>query len=351
MIQVCSQCGTRWNVRDRRRAWCPRCNGALMAPSAPTQGAEWAPGAPTSGRSSQSGTPQTGAPRLPAGYRWIAVRPGTAPPPRRGRRNLGPTPRYSVIPRWGLTEHFEPAGPSQTEARSGPSAGMLRGTLFLTMIALGAAALIHLVRYVLLIVNRSVLLHPWIAGGATWLGVALSVIALSLMLASAIVLANWLVARRAAAFAHRGHEDPRPAWSLRAGCLIPFVNLAWAPVFVLELAGVEERLSWLRRRIVAWWLAWLASYAVSIFSIATSFTTDAQGIADNTVTTTVAYLLALATLLLAAKVVLGFERQPVERPSRRWIAVPDDTPSPVAPPDSKPESEAPVESEGQNPAA
>jgi Domain of unknown function (DUF4328) len=110
-------------------------------------------------------------------------------------------------------------------------------------------------------------------------------------------------------------------------------------------------LTWLRRRIVAWWLAWLASYAVSIFSIATSFTTDAQGIADNTVTTTVAYLLALATLLLAAKVVLGFERQPVERPSRRWIAVPDDTPSPVAPPDSKPESEAPVESEGQNPAA
>jgi hypothetical protein len=256
-----------------------------------------------------------------------------------------------VIPRWGLTEHFEPVGPSQTEARSGPSAAMLRNTLFLTMIALGAAALIHLVRYVLLIVNRSVLLHPWIAGGATWLGVALSVIAAFLMLASAIVLANWLVARRAAAFAHRGYEDPRPAWSLRAGCLVPFVNLAWAPVFVLELAGVEERLSWLRRRIVAWWLVWLASYAVSIFSIATSFTTDAQGIADNTVTTTVAYLLALATLLLAAKVVLGFERQPVERPSRRWIAVPDDRPAPTAPADSKPESEAPVESEGQNPAA
>ncbi|WP_459952830.1 hypothetical protein, partial [Mycobacterium avium] len=25
MIQVCSQCGTRWNVRDRQREWCPRC--------------------------------------------------------------------------------------------------------------------------------------------------------------------------------------------------------------------------------------------------------------------------------------------------------------------------------------
>ncbi|WP_238602279.1 hypothetical protein, partial [Mycobacterium avium] len=27
MIQVCSQCGTRWNVRDRQREWCPRCRG------------------------------------------------------------------------------------------------------------------------------------------------------------------------------------------------------------------------------------------------------------------------------------------------------------------------------------
>ena len=36
MIQVCSRCGTRWNVRDRQRVWCPRCNGTLLAPSAAT---------------------------------------------------------------------------------------------------------------------------------------------------------------------------------------------------------------------------------------------------------------------------------------------------------------------------
>lgn len=351
MIQVCSQCGTRWNVRDRRRVWCPRCNGTLLAPSGPPPGAEWSAGsAATSGWTAPPGTPPSGR-GLPLGYRWIAVRPGTAPPPRRSRRELGPTPRYAVIPRWGLTEQFQPAQQQPVEERTGPSAAMVRGTLFVTMVALGAAALIHLVRYVLLIVNRTVLLHPWVAGAATWLGVALSVIAMFAVLASAIVLANWLVARRAAAFAQRGHEDPRSAWWLRAGCLIPFVNLAWAPVFVLELAGVEERLSWLRRRIVAWWLVWVASYAVSILSIATSFTQDAQGIADNTVTTTVAYLLALAALLLAAKVVLGFERQPVQRPSKRWVVVPEDQPTTAAQPKSGPESEAAVESEGQNPAA
>ena len=65
-------------------------------------------------------------------------------------------------------------------------------------------------------------------------------------------------------------------WALRAGCLVPLVNLAWAPVFVIELAAVEERLNWLRRPIVVWWLVWVASTAVSVFSIATSFTTDAR---------------------------------------------------------------------------
>ena len=33
VIQVCSQCGTRWNVRDRQRTWCPRCHGTLLAPA------------------------------------------------------------------------------------------------------------------------------------------------------------------------------------------------------------------------------------------------------------------------------------------------------------------------------
>lgn len=345
MIQVCSQCGTRWNVRDRRRTWCPRCNGSLMAPSVPppdAANAQWS-ARPTG--PAVAGVPGP-RPQLPPGYRWVAVRPGAPPHPRRPKRALGPTPRYMTIPRWGLVDQIAPVD-QQEAPRRGPSSGMVRGTLWLTMAVLGAAALIHLVRYVLLIINRSVLLHPWIAGIATWFGVVLSVVAAFMVVASLVVLTNWLIARRAAAYAYRQTTDPRPAWRLQAGCLLPFVNLFWAPVFVLELAGVEERLNHLRRQIVAWWLVWVASYAVSIWSIATSFTRDAQGIADNTMTTMIAYLLALATLLLAAKVVLGFERQPVERPSRRWVIVPDDR----AEAGDQPEPKVPVESQGQDPAA
>ncbi|WP_137145005.1 DUF4328 domain-containing protein [Mycolicibacterium sp. CR10] len=346
MIQVCSQCGTRWNVRDRQRVWCPRCRGTLLAPAAPAGQAQWGP---------RQAQPQPGqrrsGPSLPPGYRWVAVRPGTPPPPRRGPRELGPTPRYSVIPRWGLVEHFD-APAEQQALRAGPSAAAVRMTLVVTMAVLGAAAFVHLVRYVLLIINRSVLLNPWVAGAATWGGVAVSVIAMFMVVASALVLTNWLIGRRAAAFAHHGRQEPRPAWALRAGCLVPLVNLAWAPVFVIELADVEERLKWLRRPIVVWWAVWVASTAVSIFSIATSFTTDPQGIANNTVTTIVAYLLALAALLLALQVFLGFERQPVERPSKRWVMVATDAPAPGV--DRTPDTPEPtpaVEPEGQNPAA
>ena len=289
----------------------------------------------------------SGPPRLPAGYRWIAVRPGAPPPPRRRRRNWGPTPRYPVIPRWGLVERFDTELEQQAEPRRGPSITALRTTLVATIAVLGIAALVHVVRYVLLIINRSVLLNPAVAWLATWLGVLASVAALFLVFASMVLLTNWLIARRAAAFKHVGRQEHRPLWALRAGCLVPFVNLAWAPVYVLELASAEDCLARVRRPIVVWWVVWVLSTAVSVFSIATSLTTDAQGIADNTVTTIVAYLIAMAAMTLVVRVLLGFERSPVERPAKRWVIVADE--SGEAPVES--DSGVPVESEGQNPAA
>ena len=350
MIQVCSACGTRWNVRDRRRVWCPRCHGTLLAPSDPAPGAEW--------NARPAGTQQGGPPggrALPPGYRWIAVRPGAAPAPRRHRRPLGPTPRYAAIPRWGLVDHFDAPELQTAPPRSGPSLAMVRGILLTTMVVLGVAALVHVVRYALLIVNRSVLLNKVVAFAATWVGVLASVVAMFMVIASAVVLTNWLISRRAAAFAHHHRDDPRPSGALRAGCLVPVVNLFWAPVFVIELAAVEERLTWLRRPIVVWWIVWVFSTAVAGFSIATSFTQDPQGIANNTVTTIVAYLLGLAALVLAMKVFLGFERQPVEKPSKRWVIVRDDQKDKAASAENQSEADAepaaPVESQGQNPAA
>src|SRR6185312_9989735 len=131
----------------------------------------------------------------------------------------------------------------------------------------------------------------------------------------------WLIARRAAAFKHHGMPDQRSVRALRAGCLIPLVNLFWAPVYVIELATVEEHHDRLQRPIVQWWLVWIFSNAVSFFAIFTSFATDSQGIANNTAWMVFAYLFAAATVAAVARVFEGFELKPIERPAHRWVVV------------------------------
>src|SRR6478735_5514379 len=352
MIQVCSRCGTRWNVRDRQRVWCPRCNGTLLAPSvtAPAAAApldqRWAP--------QQSAMPQSQrpAPKLPAGYRWIAVRPGSGPPPRRGPRSLGPTPRYATIPRWGLQDHYEYVEqPQEAVPTSGPSVRMVRAILLVTMIAFALAALAHVVRYALLLINRTVLLHPIVAGAATWGAVVLSVLAFFSMIATAVVLTNWLVARRAAAFAWIERPETRSKLELYAGCLIPVVNLFVAPVFVIELATIEARVRELRKPIVIWWCVWVVSFIVSAFAAVTAlpfYAHDAQRVADNTVTTAIGYLIGLTALLLLNKVFHGFTSSPVDKPIKRWVIAGDANSVPPAAPLHASKAEAAKSDEGDS---
>ncbi len=374
MIQVCSQCGTRWNVRDKQRSWCPRCNGTLLAP-APTE-----PTPPASPNGSWSAGPRN-APRLPPGYRWIAVRPGPPPPPRRRRRPLGPTPRYLSIPRWGLQDHVDQDSGSGRDPRQAPPADRVRTSFFVSAVALGAAALVHLLRYLLLVINRNTLLNWVVADAAALLSVLASLAAIAAVMTTAYLLTRWLVARRAAAFEHVGRTDSRTrralwigtllppsaalvlaiafavvaattehsaSWALMAACVtfscLPLLASVWALVYVIELAKTEDHYGQMRPVIWGWWLIWLISSVTSVFASITSGATDAQGIANNTVAMIVAYLVALAAVLATAKLFEGFERKPVERPAHRWVVVADDEVVTT-------ESAAAVELPGEVPAA
>lgn len=246
------------------------------------------------------------------------------------------------MPRWGLADRVEqPAAAAAPAAHTGPSAPMIRTTLFVSVLVLGIAALIYVVRYILLVINRNTLLNSWVAAAADWLGILASVAAIAAVFTSGVMLIRWLIARRAAAFAHHGLPEPRSTRTLWAGCVVPLANLLWAPVYVIELAILEEHYARVRRPIARWWTAWVASYLVSVFAMATSFVSDAQGIANNTITMVFAYLLAALTVAAAARVFEDFERKPVERPAHRWVVVSDE---PAA-------TSRPVELEGQEAAA
>jgi Domain of unknown function (DUF4328) len=250
-----------------------------------------------------------------------------------------------VIPRWGLTDRVDQAATAaETHTPAGPSAATARTALFMSVLVLSIAALVYVVRYVLLVINRNTLLNTVVAIAADGLGILASVAAIAAVITSGVILIRWLIARRAAVFSHHGMPEPRSVRALWAGCVVPLANLLWAPVYVIELATIEEHYARLRRSIVEWWIAWVFSYTVSIFAIVTSFATDAQGIANNTVTMVFAYLLAAAAVATVARIFEGFERKPVERPAHRWVVVGDDRPA-------APASAAPVELEGQEPAA
>jgi len=377
MIQVCAQCGTRWNVRDKQRSWCPRCNGALLAPAATE------PPPPTFPNAGWSAGPRN-APRLPPGYRWIAVRPGPPPPPRRRRRPLGPTPRYLAIPRWGLADRIDQESESGRVQRQAPPADRVRSSFFVTAVALGVAALVHLLRYLLLVINRNTLLNWLVADAAALLSVLASLAAVAATMTTATLLTRWLIARRAAAFEHAGRPESRSpralwtgtllppsaaialaitfavvaattehsaSWALMAACVtfscLPLLGTVWVLVYVIELALTEDHYSQLRPVIWGWWLMWLISTVTSMFASITSGAADAQGIANNTVAMIVAYLVGLAAVLATAKLFEGFERKPVERPAHRWVVVDNDDTGPPA----TTESAATVEFPREEPAA
>jgi hypothetical protein len=257
----------------------------------------------------------------------------------------------------------------------------VRTSFFVSAVALGAAALVHLLRYLLLVINRNTLLNWVVADAAALLSVLASLAAIAAVMTTAYLLTRWLVARRAAAFEHVGRTDSRTrralwigtllppsaalvlaiafavvaattehsaSWALMAACVtfscLPLLASVWALVYVIELAKTEDHYGQMRPVIWGWWLIWLISSVTSVFASITSGATDAQGIANNTVAMIVAYLVALAAVLATAKLFEGFERKPVERPAHRWVVVADDEVVTT-------ESAAAVELPGEVPAA
>ncbi|MDH6245399.1 DUF4328 domain-containing protein [Mycobacterium sp. OTB74] len=295
----------------------------------------------------------------PAGYRWIAVRPGPAPKPRRQPPQLGPTPHYNHVPRWGLIEEFPDQHFDQAEPVNGPSVELVRGSVRVAMIALGVAALLHVVRYALLLINRSTLLNRWVALAGTWLPVVASVVALFSVLAVAVVLTNWLIARRAADYLRAGSSEPRRRWVLWLGCLLPVFNLFRAPVFVMELATVEQRARVLRRPVTIWWSLWAAATLAVAWSAWLMPYDDPQGIADSTEMTTIAYLLGMGALAAVDRVYQVFEKVQGDAPVQRWLPISDEravstddaAAEPVQETQTSADSVVPVEGTTEEPAA
>lgn len=287
------------------------------------------------------------------------MRPGSPPPPPRRRRPLGPTPRYLQIPRWGLSDHIE----LDQAARGGvPNtripARVFEGVLLVAAVTLAIAGGAHLLRYLLMVINRAMLLPGLVAKASNGLVYLTVAVAALTVIAAAVCFADWLVARRAESYRAAGHEDPRPSWEIWLTTLLPIANLVYPQVYLTELAHIEARRYRLVKPIRRWWLLWGGTWLLALVVWICRDPHTVQGIADNAVFTALAYGVAAYAAWSLHRVYLGFsDPESLQHRTARWVPVERLEPARSAPPavveDKKPDdiSAAPVEPVGAEPAA
>ena len=292
VVQVCSRCGAKWRVPGGPAQWCPRCNGALLAPGA-------------------EGPRRT--------VRWVARRPdANVVKPAPAAAPPVATPRYSYIPRWGFVDHpanWQPEPQSRLAVLGAKAVPLLAATaIMFTLAALAEAG-----RYGILLRNRTRLIDPTllaVSDATVW---ATGILAPLLAVAAAVACVGWLRAARQREFQRVDRRDTRSTRILALGCLVPVVNLVFPGVFLEEFT--RAALPRVRTLIRVWWCAWVFGAVVAVASVLWHFSGSYQGEADsvsfNAFADVVAACVALLTILVIRTIdghdVLGRRRAP-----KRW---------------------------------
>ncbi|MGC5257960.1 DUF4328 domain-containing protein [Gordonia sp. DT218] len=287
-------------------------------PAAPS-----APGQPSSG-------PRSSRLYRSRHVRWVARRPPEAIPARRPMVAPGPRPipRYVYVPRWGLRDVPVEAGGDGHNPLEALTAVLLHALRLLAG-ALGLAAVVHLLRYILLVVNRSVPVAGWTDRASAFLAIFGGLVAFGVFVYATVVFTRWITALRDDAYRRHDLRDPRPRWQIALLAAVPLVNVAGAAVLLHEVARMRDDLEpeRTRRRLTKLWVAWaivnvLALIAVITRVVATasgSIQTSANGLAAVVISSAVSGVFAwwLGTRLMA---IFGAP-QDEPLPSRRWVAV------------------------------
>ncbi|WP_067849231.1 DUF4328 domain-containing protein, partial [Nocardia lijiangensis] len=204
-------------------------------------------------------------------------------------------------------------------------AGWVTPLLLVTAGMFALAAVAELVRYVILVVNRTRLIDPLALRFSDWLLTGSSLLALALALGSAIALLGWLIETRRAVFARAGRSDPRPAALLVLGCLIPVANLVWPGVFLTEIAA-ERGDPRVLRAVRVWWFAWvfggLTVAAALLWRTADSLQVKADGVVFTAWTDAVAAAVTVSTLWMV-RLLDGRDLFGRIRLAHRWVVAVD----------------------------
>ncbi|WP_237421551.1 DUF4328 domain-containing protein [Gordonia sp. SID5947] len=262
--------------------------------------------------------------------RWVARRPPEAIPARRrtGPSGPRPIPRYVYVPRWGLRDAPPEATVDSRDPFEELTATLLSALRLLTA-ALGFAAVVHLLRYVLAVVNRSVPVAGWTDRATAFLVIFGGLVAFGVFVYASVVFARWIIVLRADAYRRHHLRDPRPRWQIAVLAAVPLVNVAGAAILLHEVARMRDDLDAerTRSRLTKLWVAWTVVNVLALVAVVTrtvaavsgSIQTSANGLAAVVISSAVSGVFAwwLGKRLLT---VFGAPQdEPV--PARRWVAV------------------------------
>jgi hypothetical protein len=248
--------------------------------------------------------------------RWVALPPesaaGSTPPAERRGRYSGP-PRYLSPPRWGfpaLPWRLEkPATPPSSASIAAGHAGLLvpllRGLALLA--ALSGAAEIW--RYVLLLRSRGEALDAGQVAASDALVEAASWVCTVLGVAVGVYLLLWVLRVIEAAAERSGVRPARGRRMVLIGWIVPVLNISVPGSVLAEVehaalgrpAGQRPRPS---RLLLLWWALWAANVALSVFTVLWSLRSGVQARANGVELHALVDLLAAATAVVSAKVVL-----------------------------------------------
>ncbi|MFE3290689.1 DUF4328 domain-containing protein [Rhodococcus sp. NPDC059234] len=300
-VQMCARCGASWPVRTAPGQWCPGCHGVLLSPTDPSR-------------------PE---PRSRRNFRWVARRPGgRIVSAGRGAPGPSPTPSYREMPRWGLLDPPPEADGEPASSRTERLAELAPTLLVATAVLFAVGALAELIRYALLVRNRTSLISPTVLAVSDALVSTAGVMAPVVAVCAAAASASWLVGARAAAFARTGRTDPRRPAELILGCLVPVVNLVLPGLYLAELGESDAKT---RNLIRLWWATWVVGGALLVLNLALrshdSLQARANAVLIAALTDLVAATVAGLTLAVMRRVDgLGLAGRP--RELTRWVVAP-----------------------------
>lgn len=309
--QFCHRCAAAHPVLGRPMQWCPRCGGVLSAPTT----------------------------QRPVTLRWVAKPPPRESAPPLAKRELGLTPRYSSLPRWGLPRGpwapiTVPTPPTAAE-RMKAHAHSARPVLLAATTVLVLAALAELWRYFVLLRSRTELLPARTVAISDSMVLAAGVLAPVVVVIAVIICTLWLIRARAAAATRLERRDPRSPRSVVVAVVVPVWNLVMPGVLLTELEraidtelerAISTTTSPLSRLLRAWWVSWVVSVllAAGVWLLRLRHTVQAQ--ADGVLLAALSDLVAAGTVvltyLLVARCTEAISGGTARKRSRhrRWVA-------------------------------